>query len=248
MTEPVPISALVDPASGTSVRSPRRRQIAMAWIAAGRALALGRSEASWEFADWLAAGHQTWGKDAMQEAAEATGATPGKISHYLKTATVYPPLRRRNGPTFSHHMEVARLPQTEADRVLDQAEAEGWSHRATRAAAREASLEGRLARLAAENRALKRALKAAQTDARDAAAQASSRLGTTRRLIKDEMGRAADMIEELAEPGMLDGLHGNARRGLVKKIVASCKGVVADVSAANGRIAKAATKINGAPL
>ena len=219
-----------------------------AWIAAGQALARDRSEASWEFADWLAAGHEAWGKEAMKVAAEATGATPGKISHYLKTATVYPPLRRRNSLTFSHHMEVARLPEADADHVLDEAEAEGWSHREIRAAARDASKDGKIARQAAEIRALKRALKAARTDPRDAAAQAGSRLGATQRLVKDEVNRAASMIEELAQPEILDGLHGNARHGLVKKITASCKAIVADVNAANARIAAAATKIKGSPL
>ena len=241
MTEPADLR-VVDPGAGDAPEILDRET----WIAAGRALAQGRSEASWEFADWLAAGHQSWGKDAMQEAAEATGATPGKISHYLKTATVYPPLRRRNGLTFSHHMEVARLPEADADRVLDQAEAEGWSHRATRAAAREASLEGKVARQATRIRELERALKAAQTDARDAAAQAGSRVSTTRRLIKEEMGRAADMIEELAEPGMLESLHGNARSGLIRRVEGSCDGIAADVDEANGRIAAALHKIKDA--
>ena len=112
MTEPAVVRA-----TGPEFAIPSPPADRKTWIAAGRALARGRSEASWEFADWLAAGHQSWGKDAMQEAAEATGATPGKISHYLKTATVYPPLRRRNGLAFSHHMEVARLPEADAARA-----------------------------------------------------------------------------------------------------------------------------------
>ena len=219
-----------------------------AWIAAGQALARDRSEASWEFADWLAAGHEAWGKEAMEEAAGATGGTLGKFRNYIRTAKAYPPNRRRFTLTFSHHLEAAALPEAEADRVLDRAEAEGWSRNETRTAAREVSLEGKVARQAARIRELERALKAARTHPRDAAAQAGSRLGATQRLVKDEVNRAAGMIEELAQPEILDGLHGNARHGLVKKIAASCKAIVADVNAANARIAAAATKIKGAPL
>ena len=35
-------------------------------------------------------------------------------------ATVYSPLRRRNSLAFSHHVEVARLPKADAERILDQ--------------------------------------------------------------------------------------------------------------------------------
>ena len=241
MTEPADLR-VVDPGAGDAPEATDRA----AWIAAGRALAAGRSETSWAFADWLVEGHRAFGKVAVKEAAETAGASPAKISHYLKTATVYPPLRRRNSLTFSHHLEVARLPEADAQRVLDAAEAEGWSHRETRAAAREASLEGKVARQRQRIAELERALKAAQTDARDAAAQAGARLGTTHRLIKEEMSRAAGVIEELAQPGMLDGLHGNARLGLINKITKSCEGIVADVNDGNARIASAVTKIKGA--
>ena len=73
MTEPADIH-VVDPAPGVQFPAVDRN----AWIAAGQALAQSRSETSWDFADWLAAAHQAWGKEAMQLAAEATGATPGK--------------------------------------------------------------------------------------------------------------------------------------------------------------------------
>ena len=215
------------------------------WIAAGRALVEGRSKVSWEFADWLAAGHQAWGKEAVRLTAEETGASPGKIRHYLRTARTYPQSRRRLRLTFSHHLECAFLPEADADRVLDEAEAGSWSHRETRSAAREASLEGKIARLRRENAQLKRALKAAKADPRDTAAQSASRLGATRRLIREEMGRAAELVEDLAKPETLDGLHGNARRGLARKIVTTCTQIVGDVDQSNERIGRALAEIEG---
>ncbi len=214
-----------------------------AWIAAGLALAQGRSEASWEFADWLAAGHAAWGREAMREAAEATGATAGKISHYLKTATGYPPLRRRNGLTFSHHMEVARLPEADADRVLDRAEAERWSRNETRAAAREVSLEVKNANLHRKVAKLERALAAAQADPGDAVKQTRSRLDAERRVIRDAVGRSAGMVEELAETGILDDLHGNARKGFADHVDRFGKRLAADVNAALDRMQAAADKV-----
>ncbi|MDE0203324.1 MAG: hypothetical protein OXK73_12915 [Rhodospirillaceae bacterium] len=238
MTEPADLRVL-DCASGEAPAATDRE----AWIAAGRALAEGRSEASWEFADWLAAGHAAWGREALRKATEATGAPRGKIVNYLRAAKTYPPTRRRVGLTFSHHLEVAFLPEADGARILDAAEAGGWSHRETRSTAREASLEGKNARLRRENAELKRALKAAKADPRDTAAQTASRLGATRRLIKEEMGRAADLVEEVLKPETLDGLHGNARRGLARKIVATCTAIVGDVDRANERIGRAVAEI-----
>jgi len=243
MTEPAEIRVV---APGPGEQSPATER--EAWIAAGQALAQSRSQASWEFADWLAAGHAAWGKTAMEEAAEATDTSAGKIINYRKAAKTYPPTRRRVGLTFSHHLEAAFLPDTEREQLLDRAEAGNWSQRETRAAAREASLEGKLARARRENAELKRALKAARTDPRDAAAQAGARLGATRRLIREELNRTAGVIQETAESEALDGLHGNARRGLVARIVKEATGIVADVNAANARIAAAAEKIKGEPL
>ena len=229
---------VVDPGAGDEPAAADRE----AWIAAGRQLAKGRSETSWEFADWLATGAKAWGKDAMRDAAESAGASAVKIRHYLKTSITYPKSSRRLSLTFSHHLEVVRLPEAAREQLLDSAEAEGWSRALTRSAAREASLEGKIARLRRENAQLKRALKA---DPRDTAAQSASRLGATRRLIREEMGRAAELVEDLAKPGTLDGLHGNARRGLTEKIVATCTQIVGDVNESNKRIGRAVAEIEG---
>ncbi len=216
------------------------------WIAAGLSLSGSASEQSWAFADWLATGHSAWGKDAMTEAAAATGASPGKIRHYLKTSTVYPQSRRRLTLTFSHHMEAAFLPEGEREQLLDRAEAGEWSRAEIRAAAREASKDGKLKRQAAEIRALKRALKAAQANALDTTRQARSRLYAERRVIREAAGRSADLVEELADSGALDDLHGNARRALVKALQQSGQAMAAEVNKALARMKAASERIEQA--
>ena len=184
------------------------------WIALGCEFAQATSQASWAFADWLAAGHAAWGADAMREAAEATGASPGKIRNYRRTSVAYPIVRRRIELAFSHHLEVARLPEAEAERILDTALDESWSRDRTRAAAREASAEGQAARLRRENAQLKRALRHARADARDVADHARDRLDGERRVIRNSLRRIVKIASELASADALEGLHGNARRAV----------------------------------
>ena len=242
MTEPADLRVV---APGPGEQSPATDR--GAWIAAGVSLSGSASERSWEFAYWLAAGHAAWGAEAMSEAAKRTGAPPGKISNYLATAKAYPPIRRRIALTFSHHMEAARLPDTEREQLLDRAEAGGWSRAETRAAAREASLEVKNANLRRKVAELERALAAAKADPRDVAKQARSRVDAERRVIRDAGGRAADTVEELLESGVLDGLHGNARRGLARDIRRSANAIVQSVNRDLERMETAAARIEGSP-
>lgn len=117
MTEPADLR-VVAPGDSAPAFSTRED-----WLAAGRRLVDGRSEASWAFADWLAAGHGAWGKEAVEAAAEATGTSRGKIINYVTASKTYPLTRRRVRLTFSHHLEVAFLPDAERERLLDAAEA-----------------------------------------------------------------------------------------------------------------------------
>ena len=215
------------------------------WLAAADAFGAERSTASWAFADWLAQGRERWGRDAMRAAAEATGATPGKIRAYLNVSNTYPNDRRRSSLTFSHHLEVASLPEDAAAGVLDRAETEGWTRAATRAAAREASLEGKVRRQAQAIRALERQLAAAKADAGDAMARTRERLAASRRAVRDEVKRAATLAEELAGGELLGHLHGNARRGIARDMRRAADGFAADVNAAIDRIAAGADRIEG---
>ena len=213
------------------------------WLAAGARIVKARSAASWACADWIKDGVDKWGEDAARDAARVSGNSPGKISHYLTTATTYPPLRRRDTLTFSHHLEVARLPQADAERILDQAEAEGWSHRRTREAAREASPVGELERLRRENASLRRRLKGKQVDPRDEVERARDRFREMRRMMRGEGRRNATLAEAMAESEAIVSLHGNARRALARDILRAANNLVADTRAYTERMAKAATAI-----
>ena len=216
------------------------------WLAAGRAILDGQSSASWSFADWLVAGEDAFGGDTLRDVADRLGISPGKISDYRLAARTYPAFRRLNGLGFSHHLEAARLPETDRDDLLDAAAVEGWSVARTRAAAREISLEGKVKRQAAEIAELRRALAAAKSDPRDFAEQARLRLAASRRLIRDEAGRAAAIVEEVASGEALDGLHGNARRGLARDLRRQTDRLAADVNAVIDRLADAADRIEAA--
>ena len=81
---------------------------------------------------------------------------------------------------------------------------------------------------------------------RDVAEQARLRLAASRRLIRDEAGRAAAVVEEAAAGEALDGLHGNARRGLARGIRREVDRMAAEVNLVIDRVAAAADAIEGA--
>ena len=197
-----------------------------AWIAEGREILARQSAASWTFADFLADGGAPEGMTS-KALAEAFGISDRKISQYRATAAAYPKRIRIRSLTFSHHRMAARLPERERAALLESAAADGWSVSRLRSAVRDASLEGRVRNQAAEIRELKRALRAAKADPRDAAAQFRSRLKAERKVIAESAARIAALAEELAAPEMLDRLHGNARRGLIRDIEGGAYAVTA---------------------
>ena len=83
---------------------------------------------------------------------------------------------------------------------------------------RDSSQAGENARLRRENAELKRTIGQLRADARDVADHGRSRLDAERRVIRDSLRRLATAARELAEGDALDGLHGNARRGLARDI------------------------------
>ena len=94
----------------------------------------------------------------MVEAAEICGVSISKLLNYLETGKVFPPVSRRNNLTFSHHMEVCRLPEEDRERLLSAAEAgdpetgRPWSRDRLRDAGREVSGRAEAERLRAEKR------------------------------------------------------------------------------------------------
>ena len=169
-----------------------------------------------------------------------------KIINYLRAATTYPLTRRRVSLTFSHHLETAFLPEEDGDRILDAAEAEGWSRGETRTAAREASLEGKLARQARKIRELERALKATRSDSADAAKQGRSRVSAEIAVIRDGAKRLAGVGEGLTDPDLLAGLHGNAIRSLARDLRAASDRLADVVQPAIDSLGESAKRIEDA--
>ncbi len=161
-------------------------------------------------------------------------------------AKVYPEFRRRNSLTFSHHLEVARLPEAARERLLEAAAAEVWTRAQMRDAVREVSLEGTVARQRREIVELKRRLAATEDEPRDVTAQAVSRTKAERRVARDAARRIASVAEELAGAPVLDRLHGNARRGLARALRAETGALVESVNAAVDRIEAAVAAIDRA--
>jgi hypothetical protein len=76
--------------------------------------------------DLVSYGEAAYGEKYTQ-AIEATGHTVGYLMNVVSVAQKIPAARRRPELTFSHHQEVAALPEVEQVAWLDKAEVEGWS-------------------------------------------------------------------------------------------------------------------------
>ena len=101
---------------------------------------LGRAERSvyWLIGDWWAAGER-WDRQRVRLVRDDPawhGPSYRLCQDCAWVARRYKPSRRREGLTFQHHREAAALPEPEADRLLDIAEAKGLSTRQLRVVAR----------------------------------------------------------------------------------------------------------------
>jgi hypothetical protein len=76
--------------------------------------------------DLLAFGEATFGEKYAQ-AIETTGHKVGYLMNVVSVAQKIPAARRHPDLSFSHHQEVAALPEPEQDQWLDKAEMENWS-------------------------------------------------------------------------------------------------------------------------
>lgn len=94
-----------------------------AWIGLHPALLTVHSAAAWWLGDWSLYGEQAYGEEAEQ-GLDRLGHT-WRIHAWV--AKKIPPERRRLALSWSHHREVARLVELEADLLLDAAEREQWS-------------------------------------------------------------------------------------------------------------------------
>lgn len=106
------------------------------WRSAGELLGKIERSVSWWLGDWWAFGEAKFrGGKALVEADEWEGPDYGTLRNVASICRSVPMSRRRDTVTFSHHAEVASLPQCEADALLDWAEetiAETGKPRSTR--------------------------------------------------------------------------------------------------------------------
>ena len=192
-----------------------------AWTADWRDTEQFVSRISWSHADWLVAGQDRWGDAAIAWAESETGWSAGKISDYAKVSRTFPISDRLKSLTFSHHLEVVRLPKNARDRILRKADEDRWTVRQVREAAREASGAAENARLrtrVAELEDLLRRERATQEEAKRGRVILERSVASGCRSITESYKDIAASIEAFLSSPLYAGLHGNERRALVKRL------------------------------
>ncbi len=203
------------------------------WLWLGDELAAQYGETTWAAADWLAYGAARWAEERVADAAERLGISLGKISNYVLVSNTYGSFARRKSLSFSHHLDVVRLPEAERERILDEASANGW----TRAQMREAVREAR------RKKAVR--LRPDPDTARDVAARYRARVEAQRRIVASDIGRLARLGVEAARSEELEALHGNARRGLARDLRRSFSGIAEKVRSHRADAAVVLARIEG---
>ena len=210
-----------------------------AWLAAGRDLVGARASSAWALVDWVSGGAAALGAKTARQAAEDLGISAGKFSDYLTVSKAYPKFRRRNSLQFSHHAEVARLDEADRERILDAAEAEGWTvthiRKAAQAASREQGYRRRIAHLERD-----------LAKARGEKSRAEAALGRMERAVADAIGdatRAWAAIDKVTaaffdgdDPDGAAGVHGNAEIKAAKRLLSKLAACGRTVNAIAERI------------
>jgi len=139
------------------------------WEQLGTKLFSFADSSTWWIADWLVYGESTF-HDRYQEAIKRTSLSYQTLRNYTWVARRFPLPRRRQGVSFSHHLEVVALEQPEQDYWLRKAEDLGWSRNKLRGEVR-SSLNTRQCELAGTDTAI-----CAEAGGIDAAAAATQTL------------------------------------------------------------------------
>ena len=84
------------------------------WAAIGRSIAHVSSGIAWALGDWLIYGEQTYA-DRYRSAIESTQLDYQTLRNLAWVARAFDSSRRREGLSFSHHAEVAVLPEPEQE-------------------------------------------------------------------------------------------------------------------------------------
>ena len=101
------------------------------WVQHGRRLGVIGRSAGWWIGDWLRYGNARYG-DRYARASRITGYDTQTLMNMVYVASHFEPSRRRESLSWSHHAELAALPQEEQDWWLDRAETDRLSVRCLR--------------------------------------------------------------------------------------------------------------------
>ncbi|MER6710846.1 LmbU family transcriptional regulator [Streptomyces sp. NPDC000877] len=96
------------------------------WEELGTELFSFADSSTWWIADWLVYGESVF-QDRYEEAIKRTSRSYQTLRNYSWVARAFPLSRRRQGLSFSHHLEVVALEEPEQDYWLRKAEELGWS-------------------------------------------------------------------------------------------------------------------------
>jgi len=92
------------------------------WQALGASLGRIHNAIQWAIADWIRYGEAEYG-EMYAQSIEDTGRSYRTLANYVWVAGKFEFSRRRENLSFSHHAEVAALPEQQQECLLDAAEA-----------------------------------------------------------------------------------------------------------------------------
>nr|BFE60217.1 hypothetical protein GCM10020063_047430 [Dactylosporangium thailandense] len=115
------------------------RQSLNMWEKIGVDLFSFANSSAWWIADWLVYGETTF-RDRYGEAVKRTPLSYQTLRNYTWVARKFPLPRRRQGLSFSHHLEVVALDQPQQDYWLRKAEELSWSRNKLRTEVRSSLL------------------------------------------------------------------------------------------------------------
>lgn len=96
------------------------------WLRIGQQLSVLATSSAWCLGDWLVYGEVAY-SGRYRDAIERTSLDYQTLRNYAWVARCFSPSRRRDKLSFSHHLEVAALPEPEQEFWLRKAEEYRWS-------------------------------------------------------------------------------------------------------------------------
>jgi N6-adenosine-specific RNA methylase IME4 len=138
--------AIIDAETGEVIEMSHYQNVASfdEWVRLGKVLVTANKRLNWHLGDWWASGKQAYGERAKVAAQNIFGLEFQTLMNLASVAKSFETSRRREVLSFSHHAEVAALPPSQADALLDEAEVEGWTRKEMRLAVNRIKNEARL--------------------------------------------------------------------------------------------------------